>query len=55
MQATAKSDNRFARKVINDEYALVYPGELPVPRLRWEAERDGLVTWVSQSGIAGRP
>ena len=27
---------------MNDEYALVYPGELPVPSVRWEAARDGL-------------
>lgn len=26
----------------NDEYALVYPGDLPVPSVRWEAARDGL-------------
>mgnify|MGYP001558705890 CR=1 FL=1 len=26
----------------NDEYALVYPSELPVPSVRWEAVRDGL-------------
>ncbi len=27
---------------INDEYALVYPGEVLVPSARWEADRDGL-------------
>lgn len=26
----------------NDEYALVYPGEVPVSSLRWEAVRDGI-------------
>ena len=29
-------------RTINDEFALVYPGELPVPSVRWEAVRDGL-------------
>lgn len=29
-------------KSVNDEYGLVYPGELPVPSIRWEAVRDGL-------------
>ena len=32
----------YAGKTVNDEYALVYPGELPVPSVRWEAVRDGL-------------
>ena len=32
----------FPGKTMNDEYALVYPGELPVPSVRWEAVRDGL-------------
>ncbi len=27
---------------INDEYALVYPGDVPVTSVRWEAVRDGL-------------
>jgi hypothetical protein len=35
-------DEWFPGKGINDEFALVYPGELPVPSLRWEALRDGL-------------
>ncbi|MCC6153670.1 MAG: DUF4091 domain-containing protein, partial [Candidatus Hydrogenedentes bacterium] len=26
----------------NDEYALVYPGEVPVSSVRWEAVRDGI-------------
>jgi hypothetical protein len=26
----------------DDEYALVYPGELPVPSVRWESVRDGM-------------
>jgi len=29
-------------KSVNDEYGLVYPGDLPVPSIRWEAVRDGL-------------
>src|SRR5205823_14556811 len=32
----------YAGKTFNDEYALVYPGELPVASVRWEAVRDGL-------------
>ena len=39
---TTEADPWFAGKAINDEYALVYPGELPVPSARWEAVRDGL-------------
>ena len=35
-------DHWLPGKGINDEYALVYPGELPVPSVRWEAVRDGL-------------
>jgi hypothetical protein len=35
-------DPWFGGKGINDEYALVYPGELPVPSARWEGLRDGL-------------
>lgn len=40
--STTEVDHWFAGKTINDEYALVYPGELPVPSVRWEAVRDGL-------------
>lgn len=40
--STTEADIWFAGKGINDEYALVYPGELPVPSVRWEAVRDGL-------------
>ncbi len=40
--STTEVDHWFAGKGINDEYALVYPGELPVPSARWEAVRDGL-------------
>ncbi len=40
--STTDVDHWFAGKGINDEYALVYPGELPVPSARWEAVRDGL-------------
>ena len=32
----------FPGKTINDEYCLVYPGNLPIPSVRWEAVRDGL-------------
>ena len=38
----APNDHWFAGKGINDEYALVYPGEVAVPSVRWEALRDGL-------------
>jgi hypothetical protein len=40
--STTEVDHWLAGKSINDEYALVYPGELPVPSARWEAVRDGL-------------
>jgi len=40
--STTEVDHWFAGKGVNDEYALVYPGELPVPSVRWEAVRDGL-------------
>ena len=40
--STTEVDHWFAGKTVNDEYALVYPGELPVPSVRWEAVRDGL-------------
>jgi hypothetical protein len=40
--STTEVDHWFAGKSINDEYALVYPGDLPVPSARWEAVRDGL-------------
>ncbi|OPZ65135.1 MAG: hypothetical protein BWY83_03065 [bacterium ADurb.Bin478] len=32
----------FTPMNLNDEYALVYPGEAPVPSVRWEAVRDGV-------------
>jgi len=32
----------FTPMNLNDEYALVYPGEEPVPSVRWEAVRDGV-------------
>ncbi len=35
-------DRWFANKKKGEEYALVYPGETPVPSARWEAVRDGL-------------
>jgi hypothetical protein len=40
--STIEYDPWLAGKGINDEYALVYPGELPVPSVRWEAVRDGM-------------
>ena len=40
--STTEVDHWFAGKTFNDEYALVYPGELPVPSIRWEGARDGL-------------
>lgn len=40
--STTEVDHWLPGKGINDEYALVYPGELPVPSVRWEAVRDGL-------------
>ena len=40
--STTEVDHWFAGKTVNDEYALVYPGALPVPSARWEAVRDGL-------------
>jgi len=37
------ADNLWSLTATNkEEYALVYPGELPVPSVRWEAVRDGL-------------
>jgi hypothetical protein len=40
--STAEVDLWFPGKTINDEYCLVYPGNLPTPSLRWEAVLDGL-------------
>ena len=40
--STTEADHWLPGKTINDEYALVYPGETPVPSVRWEAVRDGL-------------
>ena len=40
--STADVDLWFPGKTINDEYCLVYPGDLPTPSIRWEAVRDGL-------------
>ena len=44
----------FDGKGINDEYALVYPGELPVPSVRWEAVRDGLVDGAAIALLEGQ-
>jgi hypothetical protein len=40
--STTEVDHWYAGKGVNDEYALVYPGLLPVGSVRWEAVRDGL-------------
>ena len=40
--STTSVDHWFGGKTYNDEYALVYPGDRPVPSVRWEAVRDGL-------------
>ena len=40
--STTDKDHWLPGKGINDEYALVYPGPVPVPSVRWEAVRDGL-------------
>jgi hypothetical protein len=40
--STTQVNEWFPGKGINDEYALVYPGPLPVSSVRWEAVRDGL-------------
>lgn len=40
--STTEADLWLPGKTENDEYALVYPGALPVPSVRWEAVRDGL-------------
>ena len=40
--STTEADLWFPGKTSEEEYALVYPGALPVPSARWEAVRDGL-------------
>lgn len=40
--STTQVDHWLAGSTTNDEYALVYPGTLPIPSVRWEAVRDGL-------------
>jgi outer membrane protein assembly factor BamB len=40
--STTDVDHWLPGKGINDEFALVYPGERPVASARWEAVRDGL-------------
>jgi hypothetical protein len=40
--STAEVDLWLPGKTINDEYCLVYPGNLPTPSVRWEAVLDGL-------------
>ena len=40
--STTDVDHWQAGNGVNDEYALVYPGERPVPSVRWEALRDGM-------------
>jgi len=38
-------------ETLDDEYALVYPGEEPVPSIRWEAVRDGLEDIAAFKGL----
>ncbi|MBL7649311.1 MAG: DUF4091 domain-containing protein [Candidatus Hydrogenedentes bacterium] len=40
--STTQADHWLANADKNDEYALVYPGDMPVSSVRWEALRDGL-------------
>jgi outer membrane protein assembly factor BamB len=40
--STTQADHWLANADVNDEYALVYPGDMPVASVRWEALRDGL-------------
>lgn len=40
--STTQANHWLANADVNDEYALVYPGDLPVASVRWEALRDGL-------------
>jgi len=40
--STTQADHWLANADKNDEYALVYPGEMPISSVRWEALRDGL-------------
>lgn len=40
--STTQADHWLANADVNDEYALVYPGVMPVSSVRWEALRDGL-------------
>ncbi len=40
--STTGTDHWFGGNTVIDEYALVYPGDTPVPSVRWEAVRDGL-------------
>jgi hypothetical protein len=37
-----QADPWLRNEKAGDEYALVYPGDRPVPSVRWEAARDGL-------------
>ncbi|MCC6794497.1 MAG: DUF4091 domain-containing protein [Candidatus Hydrogenedentes bacterium] len=40
--STTQVDPWITDTTKNDEYALVYPGEVPVSSVRWEAVRDGI-------------
>jgi len=51
--STTQEDLWLGGKGMNDEYALVYPGELPVPSVRWEAVRDGLEDVAAMSLLEG--
>jgi hypothetical protein len=40
--SSVRANHWFAGKTKDDEYALVYPGAMPIPSVRLEAMRDGL-------------
>ena len=52
--STTSQDMWQANAEANDEYALVYPGTLPVPSVRWEAVRDGLEDVAAMKILEGR-
>jgi hypothetical protein len=51
--STTEVNHWLPGKTINDEYALVYPGTLPVPSVRWEAVRDGLEDIAAMALLKG--
>jgi hypothetical protein len=52
--ATVTEDPWQANATRNDEYALVYPGELPVPSVRWEALRAGMQDVAAMAMLRSR-